>query len=149
MFCSFFCLLVRELQDLLKIPRWRRKEKDYWKGNTTCEWDDGGTIGKIILTEIFPWGHETWYLKSRSLAWRSTNLAILVQLPFETHKCHLQSIVICDTIQKADIISLFSVNNDFENSTCKWDDGGTIDNIILTEIFPPVHVTCYLKLLAF
>ena len=41
-------------------------ERPTGKKNTTIEWDDGGKIGdtnKLILTEIFPWVHETWYLK--------------------------------------------------------------------------------------
>ena len=36
------------------------------KKNTTIEWDNGGKIAnknKLILTEIFPSVHETWYLK--------------------------------------------------------------------------------------
>ena len=34
----------QKLQDLLKMSRLRRKA--YRKGNTTCEWDDGGKTGK-------------------------------------------------------------------------------------------------------
>ena len=36
------------------------------KKHTTVGWDDGGKIGKhnkLILTEIFPSVHETFYLK--------------------------------------------------------------------------------------
>ena len=39
----------------------------------------------------------------------------------------------------------FVVNATFSTglviSTCEWDDGGKIDKIILTEIFPSVHET--------
>ena len=43
------------------------------KENTTCEWEDGGKIVKIILTEIFLSMHKTWYLKVLFLQFSSVN----------------------------------------------------------------------------
>ena len=42
-------------------------ERPTGKKKTTTEWDDGGKINnknKLILTDIFPLVHETWYLET-------------------------------------------------------------------------------------
>ena len=53
-------------QVFLGVEVCENNERPTGKKNTIIEWDDGGKIGNkniLILTEIFPSVHETWYLK--------------------------------------------------------------------------------------
>ena len=55
----------------------------------------------------------------------------------------------------SELTSPFYINTIFEptekkNTTIEWDDGEKANsNLILTEIFPSVHETCYLKVSTF